>query len=80
MVYNLLRLNSRSNEFLRQQSRNLGGTCVKYKIKKYNTLRFLKKIRESYTSLTSWVECSAVVRETEVQSQVESYQRLKNGT
>ena len=29
-------------------------------------------------SLVYWVECSPVVRETEVQSQVESYLRLKN--
>ena len=27
-------------------------------------------------SLTNWVECSPMVRETEVQSQVTSYQRL----
>ena len=27
-----------------------------------------------------WVECLPMVRETGVQSQVESYRRLKNGT
>ena len=30
--------------------------------------------------LAQWVECSPMARETRVQSQVESYQRLKNGT
>ena len=30
--------------------------------------------------LASWVECLSMVRETGVQSQVESYKRLKNGT
>ena len=30
--------------------------------------------------LAKWVDCSPMTRETEVQSQVESYQRLKNGT
>ena len=33
-----------------------------------------------YLSIYLSKECSQVVRETEVQSQVESYQRLKNGT
>ena len=36
---------------------------------------------ETTGSLAGWVECSPMVRETWVQSQVASYQRLlKNGT
>ena len=33
-----------------------------------------------YIRMTKWVECSPMAREIWVQSQVKSYQRLKNGT
>ena len=41
-------------------------------------LQIMKGTREfAGSSLVEWVECSPMVRETAVQSQVESYQRLK---
>ena len=63
--------------------------CSKY-CKLYITQNFFPeffspKFRVCYTwvhiitgPLAKWVECSPIVQETRVQSQVESYQRLKN--
>ena len=47
--------------------------CVSFVIRKENMCRFAVITG----SLAKWVECSPMVRETGVQSQVESYERLK---
>ena len=51
-------------------------------IKMLKTSKKLEILTENRNtgSLALWSECSQIVRETGVHSQVESYQRLKNGT
>ena len=57
-----------------------------FKIEIFETIKLCAKMRSSsfkniinkvfFKSLVHWVECSPMVRETWVQSQVASYQRL----
>ena len=47
----------------------------------YSCMAMSQYVMYGYVSiLVKWIKCSPMVQETWVQSQVESYQRLKNGT
>ena len=52
-------------------------TPVSQPIGIHSTQKLLKVYNNNRWLLAYWVECSPMVRETEVQSQVESHQRLK---